>query len=117
MASSKTVLGLEQIRRRKGISLQQIADSTKISNFFLSAIENEQFAKLPGGVFNRSYIRQYAAAIGIPENNLLDRYAAYEAEREAEENRTVATPPRRSYGLRWITSLIASVIAAVTSNS
>jgi cytoskeletal protein RodZ len=102
-----TALGLEQIRRRKGVSLNQIAETTKISTFFLQAIESEQFGKLPGGVFNRSYIRQYAAAVGIAETDLLEAYAEYEAEKHRQEN-AVPEPRRRKAGLRWLASLLVS---------
>jgi cytoskeletal protein RodZ len=107
MASPMTALGLEQVRRRKGVSLNQIAETTKISTFFLQAIESEQFGKLPGGVFNRSYIRQYAAAVGISEKDLLEAYAEYEAEKERQEN-APAEPRRRKAGLRWLASLLVS---------
>jgi hypothetical protein len=113
MASLMTALGLEQMRRRKGISLNEIAEITKISTFFLQAIEREEFAKLPGGLFNRSYMRQYADAVGISadallDNALLDNYAEYEAEKERQEN--PPTPPlgRKAAGLRWLGSLLAS---------
>jgi cytoskeletal protein RodZ len=108
MGSSMTALGLENIRRRKGVSLQQIAESTKISTFFLEAIESEQFGKLPGGLFNRSYIRQYAAAVGIAADELLDNYAEYEAEKERQENPPAAPQNRRASGLRWLGSLLVS---------
>ena len=109
MASTTTALGLEQVRRRKGLSLQQIAESTKISVFFLQAIETGQFEKLPGGLFNRSYIRQYAAAAGIPDSDVFEAYAEYEADQIAKEQAVENQRPRSS-GLRWITSLLASVL-------
>jgi len=65
---------LGQHRSRSGISLEQIAEETKISIRFLRAIEAERFEELPGGIFARSYIRQYAAAIGFDEEELLRRY-------------------------------------------
>jgi cytoskeletal protein RodZ len=102
-----TALGLEQIRRRKGVSLNQVAETTKISTFFLQAIESEEFGKLPGGVFNRSYIRQYAAAVGIADKDLLDAYAEYEAEKDRQEN-SPPEPRRRKAGLRWLASLLVS---------
>jgi cytoskeletal protein RodZ len=108
MASSMTALGLEQIRRRKGVSLNDIAESTKISTFFLQAIESEQFGKLPGGLFNRSYIRQYADAVGISADALLDNYAEYEAEKERQENPPAPPQSRKAAGLRWLGSLLAS---------
>lgn len=57
-------VGLVALREAAGLSLHEIADSTKISVRFLSAIENGQLDELPGGVIGRSYIRQYAAAVG-----------------------------------------------------
>lgn len=65
---------LAQHRRRNGVTLEQIAESTKISIRFLRHIESEEFHKLPGGIFARSYIRQYACAIGFDEEELLERY-------------------------------------------
>jgi hypothetical protein len=45
---------------------RQIANSTKIGVHYLEGIEHGEFAKLPGGLHNTSYIRQYARAIGFP---------------------------------------------------
>ena len=103
MASLKTALGLAQIRDRKGVTLGDIAEKTKISTFFLQAIEEEQFSKLPGGVFDRSYIRQYADAVGLTDGKLLERYASWQAE-HAEPSET------KSSGRGWFSSLLASVL-------
>jgi len=67
-------LGLSKLRQRKGVSLEDIAEKTKISIRFLRAIEDEEFEKLPGGIFNTSYIRQYAQAIDHEESELLEYY-------------------------------------------
>jgi cytoskeletal protein RodZ len=67
-------LDLSKLRRTKGISLEEIAERTKISLRFLHAIEAEEFEKLPGGIFNTSYLRQYAEAIGFDESMLLAHY-------------------------------------------
>ncbi len=64
------------------VTLADIAERTKISKFFLSAIENEDFGKLPGGIFDRSYIRQYAEAAGLDAEAILERYHLYHARRE-----------------------------------
>lgn len=69
-------LGLAKHRSRRGVSLEQIADSTKISIRFLRAIESEDFQTLPGGIFSTSYIRQYADAVGFDPDRLLERYHA-----------------------------------------
>jgi cytoskeletal protein RodZ len=68
------VLDLARFRKRAGVSLEQIAQSTKISSRFLKAIEGEQFEQLPGGIFSTSYLRQYAGAIGYDEDALVAFY-------------------------------------------
>src|SRR4051795_13533105 len=74
MMDEKSVLGLATIRRNRGISLEQIAESTKISVRCLEAIEQGDFRKLPGGIYNTSYIKQYARAIDYDESTLLAYY-------------------------------------------
>jgi cytoskeletal protein RodZ len=69
--STHLALGLPRIRKEAGISLETIAEATKISLRFLRAIEAEEFEKLPGGIFSKSYIKQYAAAIRFDESELL----------------------------------------------
>ena len=64
-------------REKKSISLEQIAQSTKIAVRTLRAIEAGEFKMLPGGIYNTSYIKQYARAIDYDESTLL---AVYERE-------------------------------------
>ena len=73
-ASATYALDLARSRRKAGVSLEQIADRTKISLRFLRAIEAEEFEKLPGGIFSTSYLRQYAAIIGYDEVELLSHF-------------------------------------------
>ena len=74
MNEEKSVLGLPAIRRNRGVSLEQIAESTKISIRSLEAIEQGDYRRLPGGIYNTSYIRQYAKAIDYDEATLLAFY-------------------------------------------
>src|SRR5258708_4369537 len=67
-------LHLAKARERRGVSLKQISESTKISVRFLQAIESEEFEQLPGGIFSTSYIRQYAQQIGIEAARVLAVY-------------------------------------------
>jgi Helix-turn-helix domain len=62
------------VRQKKNISLEQIAEQTKIGVRSLRAIENGDFGKLPGGIYNTSYIKQYARAIEFDEQELLALY-------------------------------------------
>jgi len=87
MKEETSVLGLATIRSNRGVSLEQIAASTKIGVRTLEAIERGDFRKLPGGIYNTSYIRQYARAIDYDESTLLDFY-----HREMSNEATRATP-------------------------
>ncbi len=78
-ASFPERLDLSALRQHKGLSLRQIADSTKISLRFLEAIEEGEFDVLPGGIYDISYIRQYAREIGCEEAKLLAYYRAVTA--------------------------------------
>ena len=83
MRKDDSILGLASIRRNRGVSLQQIAESTKLSVRFLEAIEKGDFRKLPGGIYDTSYIRQYARAIDYDEGVLLAFYRRQTAPAEA----------------------------------
>jgi cytoskeletal protein RodZ len=56
---------LRRERLRQGLDLKQLSDSTKISARMLQAMEAGDLSKLPGGVFTRSFFKQYAAALGL----------------------------------------------------
>jgi cytoskeletal protein RodZ len=89
MKEDTSILGLATIRRNRGVSLEEIAQATKISVRSLDAIERGDFRKLPGGIYNTSYIRQYARAIDYDESILLEFYQrqmAGEAPRSTAQN-------------------------------
>ena len=70
----KSILGVKTWRTEKGISLEAVAASTKLGVRILEAIEAGDFKRLPGGIYNTNYIRQYAKAIEFDEANLLAFY-------------------------------------------
>jgi len=74
LTNAKSQLNLAGARNEKGITLEEIEQSTRIATHFLEAIEAEDFGRLPGGVYNTSYLRQYARAIGYDETTLLGHY-------------------------------------------
>ena len=84
------------IRQSRGISLQEIAEATKIGVRSLKAIESGEFQKLPGGIYNTSYIRQYAQAIDFDEDELLVYYRSHiPAVAQPPEARPISSPHSR----------------------
>lgn len=65
---------LRRERELRGISLQEISSTTKISVRSLELLEAEEFSKLPGGIFIRSFIRSYANYLGLDEEQVMAEY-------------------------------------------
>jgi transcriptional regulator with XRE-family HTH domain len=66
---------LRLARETRGIALRDISDQTRISMRYLEAIESDDYRRLPGGIFNRSFIRAYAKFIGYDENQAIEDYS------------------------------------------
>jgi len=79
-------------RQRRGISLSQIAEATKISRRYLQALESGAFGDLPGGIFNKGYVRAYAQVVGLDEDATVQAYEAAESERAAASSEEGAAP-------------------------
>ena len=67
---------LSKERERQGIKLEDVSNSTKIGSRMLRAIEEEHFDQLPGGVFNKGFIRAYAKHLGLNEEETITGYVA-----------------------------------------
>ncbi len=65
---------LRREREMRGISLENIAESTKIGTRLLRALEEEQFELLPGGIFNKGFVRAYAKYLGLNEDEAVTEY-------------------------------------------
>jgi len=63
-------------RERKGVTLSAISVRTRIAEYYLEDIEDERFDRLPPPIYLRSYIRQYAAAVGVDEERAVEAYMA-----------------------------------------
>lgn len=66
---------LRREREMRGVSLEEISNATRISTRFLLALENEQWHELPGGVFNRGFVRSISRFLGLDEDALIAEYA------------------------------------------
>ena len=72
MATFGTRMRVE--REQRGITLDQISRSTKIGTRFLQALEQDRFDQLPGGIFNKGFIRAYARFLGLDEEQAISDY-------------------------------------------
>lgn len=73
---STTLFGerLKREREMRGVSLEEIEGATRIKVKYLEALETENWADLPGGAFNRGFIRSVARYLGMDEDSILAEY-------------------------------------------
>src|SRR5256885_6266460 len=87
---------LRLAREARGIGLREICDQTRISVHYLEAIEDNDYKRLPGGVFNRSFIKAYAKCIGYDEREAVEGYTRYLREHGDSSSDEVKTTPMHS---------------------
>ena len=75
MASTPFGEHLKRERELRGVSLDEIAAATRIKTNFLEALEDGRWSELPGGAFNRGFIRATARFLGLDEDAMLAEYA------------------------------------------
>src|SRR5882757_4034326 len=108
---------LRLAREERGIALREISNQTRISMRYLEAIEGSDYKRLPGGIFNRSFLKAYARCIGFDEARALEGYAQYLSDHGQSEDDVpiphyaregAGAPPRSSF----MTVLLAIIILA-----
>src|SRR5574337_1653931 len=105
---------LKREREMRGVSLEEISSATRIGTRFLEALESEQWDRLPGGVFNRGFVRAVARFLGLDEESLVAEYALATNDRpEVAVWTRASTSQSTGRGrLLWLLVLLAVVLAA-----
>ena len=114
---------LRLAREGRGIPLREISDQTRISMHYLEAIETNDYKRLPGGIFNRSFVKSYARYVGFDEKQAAEGYARFmreqgqqvdDAETTPHAKLYTETPPKRSPLLTvFLTIAILAILAFV----
>lgn len=65
---------LKQAREAKGATISEVAEQTRISALYLESIENNDYRGLPGGIFNKGFVKSYAKFVGLNEQDALQDY-------------------------------------------
>jgi cytoskeletal protein RodZ len=86
---------LRLAREQRGIPLREISDQTRISIHYLEAIETDDYKRLPGGIFNRSFVKAYARYVGYDEKDAVEAYTRYMRD-QGDSGEEVASTPYHS---------------------
>ena len=92
------------------MSLEEVSAATRISTRFLEAIENEHWDKLPGGVFNRGFIRSVARFLGLDEDSMVAEYAL---ETKGRVDAGVVPDPPMEMPRDWKPAIVAAIALIV----
>jgi len=86
---------LRAAREERGISISEVAEQTRISPHYITSIENNDYKTLPGGIFNKGFVKSYGKFLGLNESEVLQDYAKLNAaaeEAEAADDRLYHRP-------------------------
>lgn len=83
---------LRLAREARGVTLREISEQTRISTRYLEAIETNDYRRLPGGIFNKSFIKAYAKYIGFDEREALEGYIRTANEQGGSPDDVSSTP-------------------------
>ena len=77
---------LRRRRLQRGITLEQIANATKVAQDLFEGLERNDFSRWPTGIYARAYVRQYAYAIGLDPDSTVDEFCRWfdQGDRRAE---------------------------------
>ncbi len=73
---------LKRERELRGVTLEEIAKATKIGTRALQALEDEHFDQLPGGIFNKGFVRAYAKFLGLDEEQMVSDFMAAQGDQQ-----------------------------------
>src|SRR5471030_1208226 len=116
-------LTLRDARERRGVSLRQIANATKISVAALEALERNDISRLPGGIFSRSFVRSYAIEVGLdPDKAILDFIAQFPNDsvtqghptaEQVEDNESLESDRRMAGTFLWLVLVSVPLVGAL----
>lgn len=86
---------LKREREKRSITLDDISVTTKISTRLLRALEEDHFEQLPGGIFNKGFVRAYAKSVGLDADQIVADYLVASGEDQPAPSPLPEAPPRR----------------------
>jgi cytoskeletal protein RodZ len=99
---------LRRERELRQVSLRDISDETKISIRYLEALEEDRFDILPGSVFAKGFLRQYARYVGLDGDEVVNSYLAAQSGHRPEDSGTGVHNMRRRRR-EWLTGALLAI--------
>jgi len=104
---------LRHAREERGFTLPEVAEQTRISSLYLESIENDDYRILPGGIFNKGFVKSYAKFVGLNDQEALADYAKLiAANTGSEEGELKVYKPEVLTDDRSVSSMVPTIIFA-----
>lgn len=105
---------LRQAREERGVTLSEVAEQTRISPQYIESIEHDDYRSLPGGIFNKGFVKSFAKYVGVNEQEALADYADLFAETTTTpDDEFKAYKPEVLTDDRTGSSMVPTVIVAI----
>jgi cytoskeleton protein RodZ len=114
---------LREARERRGVSLRQIANATKISVAALEALERNDISRLPGGIFSRAFVRSFAIEVGLDPDATIAEFVAqfpndsvtagHPTSGQSDDNQTHESDRRMAGTFLWLFLVSVPAVGAV----
>src|ERR1700689_5542622 len=101
---------LKREREMRGVTLDEICAATRIGTRFLRALENEDWAQLPGGVFNRGFVRAEARFLGLDEEGMVAECVLAMNQGNVASSGVSEPDPSHGAGMRRMWVAVAAVL-------
>ena len=105
---------LRQAREARDITISEVAEQTRISPLYIESIENDDYRTLPGGIFNKGFVKSFAKYVGVDEQEALQDYSQLISSQELfKENDTKTYRPEVLTDDRVSSSSVPTILVAV----
>jgi cytoskeleton protein RodZ len=104
---------LKNKREDLGLDIHEIAESLKISEEYLAAIENDAFEKLPVPVYTTGYIRNYAAFIGVDADTIIQHYREHSSQPQPSTIVPIAFSQKKGPKIGYLIVVLGFLLVAL----
>lgn len=112
---------LRQAREARDITVGEVAEQTRISPLYIESIENDDYRTLPGGIFNKGFVKSFAKFVGVDEQEAMQDYSSLISQQqisqpeEAKTSRPQVLTDERASSSTIFTIVVAVVILGLMS--
>src|SRR3954454_18857228 len=107
---------LREARERQQLSYSQVEEGTKIRSRYIRALEEEDFAVLPGPTYTKGFLRAYADFLGLDGHLFIDEFNSRHQDPRNDDDRPIYPPSRRTPARhRRETSIVLIALAAIVA--